>query len=65
MMLELTSNEARILAHEVSRRLADLDREVAHTERRELRAKLAAQRDVVDRLQRRLDRLVLLEARAE
>jgi len=65
MMLELTANEARILAHEVNRRLADLEHEAAHTDLRYARAKLAAERDVVERLQRRLERLVELEARAE
>jgi hypothetical protein len=64
MMLELTSNEARLLAFEVRRRVDDLQHELVHTTRRELRAEIADERDKLQGLQRRIDELVDVDAMA-
>ena len=40
MHLDLSTEEARLLVHQLSRRLEDLDAELVHTDKRELQRSL-------------------------
>jgi hypothetical protein len=58
MKLEFSMDEASFIRSQLSRRLADLEDELVHTDKRELQAALAAETDRLRHIERTLGRML-------